>query len=130
AECLQQNLFISPPALSQLAGEAAFECRAQLAGYVAASARNRSLLLRALPAAGLDRLAPADGAFYIYADVSALTNDSEDFCKRMLAETGVAASPGIDVDPDRGRHFVRFSFAGREAVMAEAAARLQRWIRG
>jgi aspartate/methionine/tyrosine aminotransferase len=130
AECLGQNLFISPPCLSQIAGEAAFDCGAQLDGYVAAYARNRALLLRELPKAGLDRLAPADGAFYIYADVSALTNDSEAFCRRMLAETGVAATPGIDFDPDRGRRFVRFSFAGREADMAEAARRLQEWIRG
>jgi aspartate/methionine/tyrosine aminotransferase len=130
AECLGQNLFISPPCLSQIAGEAAFDCGAQLDGYVAAYARNRALLLRELPKAGLDRLAPADGAFYIYADVSALSNDSEAFCRRMLAETGVAATPGIDFDPDRGRRFVRFSFAGREADMAEAARRLQEWIRG
>jgi aspartate/methionine/tyrosine aminotransferase len=130
AECLGQNLFISPPCLSQIAGEAAFDCSAQLDGYVAAYARNRALLLRELPKAGLDRLAPADGAFYIYADVSTLTNDSEAFCRRMLAEIGVAATPGIDFDPDRGRHFVRFSFAGREAVMAEAARRLQGWLRG
>ena len=130
AECLGQNLFISAPCLSQIAGEAAFDCSAQLDGYVAAYARNRALLLRELPKAGLDRLAPADGAFYIYADVSALTNDSEDFCRRMLAETGVAATPGIDFDPDRGRRYLRFSFAGRETVMAEAARRLQDWIKG
>jgi aspartate/methionine/tyrosine aminotransferase len=127
-ECLGQNLFISAPCLSQVAGEAAFDCGEQLDGYVAAYARNRELLLRELPKAGLDRLAPADGAFYIYADVSALTNDSEEFCRRMLAETGIAATPGIDFDPERGRHFLRFSFAGREAVMAEAARRLQDWI--
>ena len=128
-ECLGQNLFISAPCLSQIAGEAAFDCAPQLDGYVAAYARNRALLLKELPKAGLDRLAPADGAFYIYADVSALTNDSEAFCRRMLAEIGVAATPGIDFDPDRGRHFVRFSFAGREATMAEAARRLQNWLK-
>ena len=127
-ECLAQNLFISPPCLSQLAGEAAFDCGEQLDGYVAAYARNRALLLEELPKAGLDRLAPADGAFYIYADVAALTNDSEDFCRRMLAEIGVAATPGVDFDPERGHHFLRFSFAGREAEMAEAARRLQAWI--
>ncbi len=130
AECLGQNLFISAPCLSQIAGEAAFDCGAQLDGYVAAYARNRALLLEELPKAGLDRLAPADGAFYIYADVSGLTNDSEAFCKRMLAEIGVAATPGTDFDPDRGHHFVRFSFAGREATMAEAARRLKDWIKG
>ena len=130
AECLGQNLFISAPCLSQIAGEAAFDCGEQLDGYVAAYARNRALLLDELPKAGLDRLAPADGAFYIYADVSGLTNDSEAFCKRMLAEIGVAATPGIDFDPDRGRRFLRFSFAGREAAMAEAAHRLKGWIKG
>lgn len=129
-ECLAQNLFISPPCLSQIAGEAAFDCGEQLDGYVAAYARNRALLLEELPKAGLDRLAPADGAFYIYADVAAVTNDSEALCRRMLAEIGIAATPGVDFDPDRGHHFVRFSFAGREADMGEAARRLQAWLPG
>ena len=129
-ECLAQNLFISPPCLSQIAGEAAFDCGEQLDRYVAAYARNRALLLEELPKAGLDRLAPADGAFYIYADVAAVTNDSEALCRRMLAETGIAATPGVDFDPDRGHHFVRFSFAGREADMREAARRLQDWLPG
>ncbi len=129
-ECLAQNLFISAPCLSQIAGEAAFDCTVQLDGYVAAYARNRSLVLEELPKAGLDRLAPADGAFYIYADVAAVTNDSEAFCRRMLAEIGVAATPGIDFDPERGHHFLRFSFAGREEEMAEAARRLQAWVPG
>ncbi|WP_420347270.1 pyridoxal phosphate-dependent aminotransferase [Pelagibius sp.] len=129
-ECLAQNLFISPPCLSQIAGEAAFDCGEQLDRYVAAYARNRALLLEELPKAGLDRLAPADGAFYIYADVAAVTNDSEALCRRMLAETGIAATPGVDFDPDRGHHFVRFSFAGLEADMREAARRLQDWLPG
>jgi len=127
-ECLAQSLFISPPTLSQIAAEAAFDCRAELDGYVAAYARNRALLLRELPKAGFDRLAPADGAFYLYADVSRLTNDSQDFCRRMLAETGVAITPGIDFDPERGHRFVRFSFAGLEAEMGQAAARLAAWL--
>ncbi len=127
-ECLAQNLFISPPTLSQIAAESAFDCRAELDGYVAAYARNRALLLEALPKAGFDRLAPADGAFYLYADVSRLTNDSEDFCRRALAESGVAITPGIDFDPERGHQFVRFSFAGLEAEMDEAATRLEAWL--
>jgi len=127
-ECLAQNLFISPPTLSQIAAEAAFDCREELDGYVAAYARNRALLLRELPKAGFDSLAPADGAFYLYADVSRLTNDSQDFCRRMLAETGVAIAPGIDFDPERGHRFVRFSFAGLEAVMGQAADRLAVWL--
>jgi aspartate/methionine/tyrosine aminotransferase len=126
-ECLGQNLFISAPTLSQLAGVAALGCRAELDAYVAAYARNRALLLAELPKAGFDRLAPADGAFYLYADVGALTDDSEAFCRRMLAETGVATTPGIDFDPARGHRFLRFSFAGPEADMAEAAERLKRW---
>jgi aspartate/methionine/tyrosine aminotransferase len=128
AECLAQNLFISAPALSQIAGEAAFGCRDVLDGYVATYAGNRKRLLTELPKAGFDRLAPADGAFYIYADVAHLTDDSEAFCRRMLAETGVAATPGVDFDPARGHHFVRFSFAGPTADIAEAARRLQSWL--
>ena len=81
-----------------------------------------------IPQQGQDRLAPADGAFYLYAEVAHLTNDSEDFCRRMLAETGVAATPGVDFDPERGNRFLRFSFAGPEAEMAEAVRRLQAWL--
>jgi len=127
-ECLGQNLFISAPTLSQFAGLAALDCREVLDGYVATYARNRELLLGQLPQAGFDRLAPADGAFYLYAEVSHLTNDSEAFCRRMLAETGVAATPGVDFDPERGNRYLRFSFAGPEAEMAEAARRLIAWL--
>ncbi|MHA1600766.1 MAG: pyridoxal phosphate-dependent aminotransferase [Alphaproteobacteria bacterium] len=126
-ECLGQNLFISPPTVSQYAGEAAFECGAELDAYVAAYARNRALLLKELPSAGFDRLAPADGAFYIYADVRQRCNDAEAFCRRMLAETGVAITPGVDFDPARGNGFVRFSFAAAEADIAEAVDRLRDW---
>ena len=127
-ECLAQNLFISAPTLSQFAGLAALDCRAALDDYVAAYARNRSLLLGELPQAGFDRLAPADGAFYIYAEITHLTNDSEAFCRRMLAETGVAATPGVDFDPERGHRYLRFSFAGPEAEIAQAARRLKAWL--
>ncbi|HYH21139.1 MAG TPA: pyridoxal phosphate-dependent aminotransferase [Azospirillum sp.] len=126
-ECLAQNLFISAPTLAQHAGLAAFDCTEELDGHVARYARNRELLLRELPKAGFDRLAPADGAFYVYADVSAMTDDSEAFCKRLLADTGIAATPGIDFDPARGRRFMRFSFAGSEETIAEAARRLIAW---
>ncbi|CAK0747056.1 Valine--pyruvate aminotransferase [uncultured Gammaproteobacteria bacterium] len=125
-ERLAQNLFISAPTLSQIAGVAAFDCAEELNGHVARYARNRELLLHELPAAGFDRLAPADGAFYLYADVSALTNDSESLCQRILAETGVAITPGIDFDPTYGRRFVRFSFAGSTETIAEATRRLKR----
>jgi len=127
-ECLAQNLFISPPTVSQHAGIAVFECRDELDGHVARYARNRELLLQELPKAGFGNLASADGAFYLYSDIAHLTNDSNEFCKRMLAESGVAATPGIDFDPDRGHAFVRFSFAGRTEDMAQAARRLIRWL--
>jgi len=128
-ECLAQNLFISPPTLPQLAALAVFDCRAELDANVRRYAENRALLLAELPHAGFDRLAPADGAFYIYADVGRLTNDSEAFCRRMLAETGVAATPGVDFDTQRGSRFIRFSFAGSTADIAAAAARLIDWRR-
>jgi aspartate/methionine/tyrosine aminotransferase len=127
-ERLAQNLFISAPALSQLAAVHAFDCSEELDANVARYARNRELLLAELPKAGFDRLAPADGAFYIFADVRRLTNDSQEFCRRMLDETGVATTPGIDFDVDRGPSFVRFSFAGATEEMAAAADRLQRWL--
>jgi aspartate/methionine/tyrosine aminotransferase len=128
-ECLAQNLYISPPALSQIAAEAAFACTAELDAIVAGYARNRALLLRELPKAGFGRLAPADGAFYLYADVAHLTNDSQEFCKRMLVETGVATTPGIDFDAERGQRYLRFSFAGPEADIAAAAEKLKAWRR-
>ncbi len=127
-ECLAQNMFISAPTLSQRAGLAAFDCRDELDANVARYRVNRDLLLNELPAAGLDKLAPADGAFYIYADVRRFTNDSPDFCRRMLAEVGVAATPGIDFDATQGSGFVRFSFAGSTEDMAEAARRLKTWL--
>ena len=129
-ECLAQNLFISVPALSQRAACAAFDCREELDMNVARYAANRELLLRELPKAGLDRLAPADGAFYIYAEVGHLTNDSEAFCRQILAETGVAIAPGTDFDRERGHATVRISFAGATPTMGEAARRLHSWLKG
>jgi aspartate/methionine/tyrosine aminotransferase len=126
-ECLAQNLFISAPHIAQVAAEAAFDCREELEANVARYRRSRDLLLDALPRAGFTRLSPAEGAFYLYADVGDRTGDSRAFCARMLAEAGVAASPGVDFDRTRGNRFVRFSYCGPEADMAEAAARLARW---
>ena len=128
-ECLAQNLYISPPALSQHAAIAAFGCRAELDANVARYGENRALLLEELPKAGFTRFAPADGAFYLYADVAHLTNDSPEFCRRMLREIGVACTPGIDFDPTRGNASLRISFAGSTATMAEAARRLKAWRR-
>lgn len=126
-ECLAQNMFICAPHVAQIAAEAAFDCQDELQANVARYRRSRDLLLRALPDAGFTRLSPAEGAFYIYADVSDRTNDSAAFCARMLAEVSVAASPGVDFDRTRGNRFVRFSYCGPEADMAEAAARLKNW---
>lgn len=126
-ECLAQNLFISPPTLSQHAAMAAFDSQEELQSNIARYARNRDILLAELPRAGFDRLAPADGAFYIYADVGHMTNDSAEFCRRMLTEAQVAATPGLDFDPYRGNTYVRFSFAGSEDDMTRAVERLRRW---
>jgi aspartate/methionine/tyrosine aminotransferase len=128
-ECLQQNLFISPPTLSQIAAEAVFDCIDELDARVAVYKANRDVLLEELPKAGFTRLAPSDGAFYLYADVSELTNDSAEFCRRMLAETGVACTPGMDFDPYQGSRTLRFSFAGSTEDMVKAARRLQEWRR-
>jgi aspartate/methionine/tyrosine aminotransferase len=126
-ECLAQNFFISAPHISQVAAEAAFDCHDELRENVARYRRSRDHLLETLPGAGFPHLSPAEGAFYLYADVSARTNDSAAFCARMLAEAGVAATPGLDFDRARGGRFVRFSYCGPEADMREAAARLARW---
>jgi aspartate/methionine/tyrosine aminotransferase len=122
------NLFLTPPSLAQHAGLAAMDCRAELDGHVAAYARNRELMLEGMTRLGLSRIAPPDGAFYVYADVGHLTRDSLAFCRRMLEETGVAAAPGIDFDPVQGNRFVRFSFAVSTALVEEALARLEPWF--
>ena len=127
-ERLAQNLFISAPTLSQVAAERAFDETDCLDENVAVYAENRRLLLEELPKAGITSFAPADGAFYLYADVSHLTDDSAAFCAAMLKEAGVAATPGADFDPTHGHRHVRFSFAGKTAEMAEAARRLQAWL--
>ena len=126
-ECLAQNLFISAPHVAQVAAEAAFGCHAELQENVARYRRSRAHLLAALPAAGFDRLSPAEGAFYLFADIAERSNDSVAFCARMLAEAGVAATPGVDFDRARGSRFVRFSYCGPEPDMVEAARRLAGW---
>ena len=126
-ECLAQNLFISAPHIAQVAAEAAMDCAAELDGNVARYARSRALLLDGLPGAGFDKLAPAEGAFYIYADIGERTNDSLEFCSRMLAEIGIAATSGVDFDTERGHRTMRFSYCGPEADMADALRRLRTW---
>ncbi len=128
-ERLSQNFFISVPTLSQHAALASFDGRDELDGHVRRYRTNRDLLLAGLPSAGFDRFAPAEGAFYLYCDVAHLTNDSRDFCRRMLGETGVAATPGVDFDRARGSGTLRISFAGSTAEMEEAVRRLRAWRR-
>jgi aspartate/methionine/tyrosine aminotransferase len=129
-ERLQQSLAICAPTISQIAARAAFDAGAELEANRAAYARNRALLLEKLPAMGLDRFAPPDGAFYIYADVSAFTDDSMAFCRRLLNEAGVATTPGLDFDPQRGARTLRLSYAGAEAEVAEGVARLGAFLAG
>lgn len=128
-ECLAQNLFVSPPTLSQHAAIAAFSCRDELDANVGRYAENRALLLAELPKAGIERFAPIDGAFYLYADIAHLTNDSREFCQRMLREIGVASAPGVDFDRARGHAAMRLSFACSPAEIAEAARRIRNWQR-
>jgi aspartate/methionine/tyrosine aminotransferase len=127
-ECLAQNFYISPPALSQLAALPVFGCRAELDGHVARYRANRDRLIATMRQAGLTRFAPAEGAFYLYVDVSALTRDSVEFCRRLLAETGVAVTPGRDFDPIHGDSWIRLSFAGSAEDIAEACHRLALWL--
>ncbi len=128
-ERLAQNLYISPPAISQIAALGAFEAFEELEAIKAGYAANRQLLLNELPAAGLSSIVPADGAFYLYADVSALTPDSAAFARKLLREAGVAVTPGIDFDAERGHNFIRLSYAGPFDAMREAAARIKVWLK-
>jgi aspartate/methionine/tyrosine aminotransferase len=124
-ERLAQNLTIAPPTLSQIAAVAAFECREELDRHVARYAINRRILLDGLRGIGITTLAPADGAFYAYADVSSLAEDSQELCAFWLRDLGIATTPGIDFDPVRGRRWVRFSFAGSTADVRAAVERLR-----
>jgi len=128
-ERLAQNLYISPPAIAQVAALGAFDGTDELAANKAVYAENRALLLRELPKAGLERIVPADGAFYLYVDVSEFSSDSVAFTKEMLSEVGIAATPGVDFDAALGKRYVRFCYAGTTRDMAEAARRLQGWKR-
>jgi aspartate/methionine/tyrosine aminotransferase len=127
-ERLQQNLAISVPTLSQFAAEAAFDGATELDAVKHGYEVNRKILVEGLPRAGLDKFLPVDGAFYLYADVSRFTDDSFAFARRMLEETHVAATPGIDFDPVHGREFIRFCYAGSAADMREAVERIGGWL--
>ncbi|MFG1374508.1 aminotransferase class I/II-fold pyridoxal phosphate-dependent enzyme [Xanthobacter oligotrophicus] len=123
-ERLQQNLSISVPTLSQIAADAAFEGRAEMDLVKATYVENRRILTEGLPQAGLKRFLPADGAFYLYADVSDFTDDSAAFARRMLDAAHVATTPGVDFDPFHGHQFLRISYAGAAPDMTEAVARI------
>ncbi|GAA2538648.1 pyridoxal phosphate-dependent aminotransferase [Mycolicibacterium diernhoferi] len=128
---LTGNFSICPPTLPQLAAVAAFDPRslAEADALVGEYTVNRDLLLTGLAEIGLDRLAPADGAFYVYADISRYSTDSLGFCERLLSDTGVAIAPGVDFDTVHGGSFVRLSFAGAAAEITEALARMGPWLR-
>jgi aspartate/methionine/tyrosine aminotransferase len=127
-ERLQQNLSISVPTLSQIAAEAAFDGHAQMEDIKHGYQENRRILTAGLPQAGLTDFLPADGAFYLYADVSKFTTDSFDFAKQMLEQAHVATTPGSDFDPIHGKSYIRFSYASSTEDMHEAVARISKWL--
>ncbi|MEL6981327.1 MAG: aminotransferase class I/II-fold pyridoxal phosphate-dependent enzyme [Actinomycetota bacterium] len=127
-ERLAQSLTVAPPTVGQVAALAAFDCRDELEANVERYRKNRGIVLDGLAAMGLDRSAPADGAFYVWTDVSQLGIDSQALCRRWLDELGVAATPGIDFDRARGQDYVRFSYAGAPDELREAMARLAGWV--
>ncbi|WP_295197015.1 aminotransferase class I/II-fold pyridoxal phosphate-dependent enzyme [uncultured Brevundimonas sp.] len=122
------NMFLTPPSLSQHAGLVAMDAIDELEGHIETYARNRQLMLEALPALGLRKIAPPDGAFYIWADIGHLTNDSVAFCEQLLRDTGVATAPGVDFDPVEGHRFIRFSFAVSTREIEDALSRLRPWF--
>ena len=130
-ERLTANLTICPPTISQHAAVAAFsrESRVELDGHVHRYARNRELLVDGLAALGVTEVAPPDGAFYVYADLSAITDDSLGWCEGVLEQTGVAMAPGLDFDTRRGNQTVRMSFAGATEDIGEALRRLEPVLR-
>jgi aspartate/methionine/tyrosine aminotransferase len=128
-ERLQQNLAISVPTLSQIAAEAAFDGCAEMEEIKRGYLENRRILIEGLPRAGLRKFLPADGAFYLYADVSDFTSDSFKFAGEMLEKAHVAATPGVDFDPVHGRQFIRFSYARSAEEMREAVERIARWLK-
>jgi aspartate/methionine/tyrosine aminotransferase len=128
-ERLQQNLSISVPTLSQIAAEAAFDGKPEMEEVKRDYLENRRILIEGLPRAGLTKFLPADGAFYLYADVSDFTSDSLTFASEMLEKAHVAATPGADFDPIHGRQFIRFSYARSALEMREAVERIARWLK-
>ena len=128
AEMLAQNIYISAATINQLGAIAAFDCYVELDAHIPRYEENRDLLYRGLPAEFLGNHAPSGGAFYLYADVSALTNDSIAFADRILTDTGVAMTPGVDFDAVDGRSHMRISYAGSTQDMKKAVQRLNDWL--
>lgn len=127
-ERLQQNLYISPPTISQIAAEAAFDGHDELEQNRSVYETNRRLLLDGLAGTRLSEAVPADGAFYLYCDVSQWCDDSYALTQTILREAHVALTPGIDFDPELGHGFVRLSYARSTADIREGLARLRRWL--
>lgn len=127
-ECVAQSLYISAPELSQIAAMAALEAGDELEEYRAGCRANRDFLQARLPALGMPLLSPMDGAFYAYVDVSRFTNDSMEFARRLLAQTHVAATPGLDFDPLEGHRALRISYAGTLADLTDATDRIANWL--
>ena len=128
-ERISQNLYISAPELSQIAAISAFDATSELEKIKDSYRINREHLTKTLPALGLKLLAPMDGAFYAYCDISKFSNDSTEFARKMLEETNVAATPGIDFDTLEGKRTMRFSYAGAPKAIDEALVRLDKWLR-
>lgn len=128
-ERIQQSLYISAPELSQIGAAKAFDATGELEIVRSRYMENRALLAQALPRLGFSLAAPMDGAFYAYCDISRHSNDSMAFAARMLDEAGVAATPGHDFDPFEGARYMRFSYAGSNADIAEAVTRLTDWLK-
>ncbi|MGY9046622.1 1-aminocyclopropane-1-carboxylate deaminase [Puniceibacterium antarcticum] len=123
-ERLAQNMFICAPHAAQVAALAAMDAGEELTGNMVVYAENRRLMLEGLPKAGFDRIAPPDGAFYVYADVSHISDDSRAFAAEILDKAGVAVTPGLDFDPVRGGGTLRFSYARSTADIVEGLERL------
>ncbi|MEP1767585.1 MAG: aminotransferase class I/II-fold pyridoxal phosphate-dependent enzyme [Sulfitobacter sp.] len=128
-ERIAQNMFICAPHASQVAALAAMECEQELQGNMDVYRANRALMLEGLPKAGFTRIAPPDGAFYVYADVSEITDDSRALAAEILEKVGVAVTPGLDFDPQRGHRSLRFSYARSTADIAEGLARLTAFMK-
>ena len=127
-ERIAQNMFICAPHASQIAALAAMDCDDELQANLAVYRRNRDLMITGLKEAGFTDIAPPDGAFYVYADVSRFTEDSRAFAAEILEKAGVSVTPGLDFDPARGHKTLRFSYARSTADMEEGIARLKAFM--